>query len=375
MSEKENLREERASIMSDLTKADLHSHTYYSLLRIPKLKGNHFAQDSALSPKLLVKLSRRKKIDALALTDHDNMNGIKSFLHYTTKYTDIVPIVGQEVTKYDQTRRSWAHILVYGLRKIPWNIRFRPLPEFLDYLDDNNAVYVLAHPFDLSQSAPAGGYDRNTYKINFAILRRFRMIEVVNGLQPKRHNYLAQIISRELGLPGIAGGDSHQPNMVGRCFTYVEGTTEDEILEYLRKVKKSPKSHKLRTHGTGSTPKIWDDWFFYVLLNLKRNLRYDIYRHLNPKASHPIRNPVYDKLYYHVPLLPKILVQAALPYVFWALLAGLKIYGPRMLIKSRKKEVKVLKSLIYHQAMNENSDILSLDLPFSEKEFTHFQQI
>jgi hypothetical protein len=201
------------------------------------------------------------------------------------------------------------------------------------------------------------------------------MIEVVNGLQPKRHNYLAQIISRELGLPGIAGGDSHQPNMVGRCFTYVEGTTEDEILEYLRNVKKSPKSHKLRTYGTGSTPKIWDDWFFYVLLNLKRNLRYDIYRHLNPKESHPIRNPVYDKLYYHVPLLPKILVQAALPYIFWALLAGLKIYGPRMLIKSRKKEVKVLKSLIYHQAMNENSDILSLDLPFSEKEFTHFQQI
>ncbi len=375
MSEKEEYLEERAILMSDLTKADFHSHTYYSLLRIPKIRGNHFVQDSALSPKLLVKLAKRRKINALALTDHDNMNGIKPFVHYTSKYTDIVPIVGQEVTKYDQNRRGWAHILVYGMRKIPWEIRFRPLPEFLDYLDDNNAVYVLAHPFDLSQSAPAGGYDRDTYKINFSVLKRFRMIESVNGLQPKRHNYLAQIIARELGLPGIAGGDSHQPNMVGRCFTYVEGTTEEEILEYLRKVKKVPKSYKIRTHGTGSTPKVWDEWFFYVLFNLKRNLTYDIYRHLNLEKQQPTIDPVYDKLYYHMPLPPKILVLAALPYIFWALLAGLKIWGPKMLIQTQKKEVKVLKSLIYQQAKYENKDDFSLDLPFSEEDLTNFQQI
>lgn len=360
---------------SDLTKADLHSHTYYSILRIPKLRGNHFIQDSALSPKLLVKLARRKKIDAIALTDHNNMNGIKSFLHYASKYKDIIPIVGQEVTKYDKNGKGWAHVLTYGMKKIPWKIRFQPLPEFLEYLDDNNAVYVLAHPFDLSQSAPGGGYSHKTYRINFSVLKRFRMIEIVNGLQPKRHNYLAQIIARELNLPGIAGGDNHHPKMVGRCFTYVEGSTEEEILEYLRKVKKNPRNYKIRTTGTGSTPKIWNEWFFYVLSNLEKNLRYDIYRHLNPSKELPIGNPIYDKLYFNIPVLPKILVQAALPYVFWALLAGVKIWAPRVLKKSSKKEVKVLKSLIYHQAMQENKDIFTLDLPFSEEDKLLFQQI
>ncbi|MFX0086014.1 MAG: PHP domain-containing protein [Candidatus Hodarchaeota archaeon] len=360
---------------NDLTKVDLHSHTYYSMLRIPKLRGNQsFFQDSSLSPKLLVKLARRKNLDAIALTDHDNMNGVKPFLCYAQKYKDIVPIVGQEVTKYDQKKRDWAHVLTYGLNEIPWKIRFQPLPEFLDHLDDNNAVYILAHPFDLSQSAPAGGYDQNTYEVNFSILKRFRMIEVVNGLQPKRHNYLAQIIARELGLPGVAGGDNHHQRMVGRCFTYVEGSTEEEILEYLRKVKKTPRNYNVHTQGSGSTPKIWNEWSFYLLSNLENNLRYDIYRHLNLDKGLPTINPVYDKLYYHLPLIPKILIQAALPYVFWALLAGLKIWGPIMLKNTQKKEVKVLKSLIYQQATQENQDHFPLDLPFSEEDFTFFQK-
>ena len=144
--------------MKDLTKVDFHSHTYYSLLRVPKLRGKHFFQDSAISPKLLVKVARRRKLGGIALTDHDNMRGIKPFLDYASKFNDITPIVGQEITKYDQKGKGWAHILTYGMREIPKKLRFRPLTEFLDYLDDNNAVYVLAHPFDLSQSAPAGGY-------------------------------------------------------------------------------------------------------------------------------------------------------------------------------------------------------------------------
>ena len=356
--------------MSDLTKVDLHSHTYYSLLRVPKLKGIHFFQDSALSPKILIKLARRRKLNAIALTDHNNMNGIKPFLHYASKYSDIIPIVGQEVTKYDQNRHGWAHILVYGMKKIPWKIRFYPLPEFLEYLDDSNALYILAHPFDLSQSAPAGGYDSQTYTINASVLKRIGMVEIINGLQPKRHNYLAQIISREFGLPGIAGGDSHQPNMVGRCYTYVEGTTEDEILDYLHRVKKTPKKFQLRLKGTGSTHKIWEDWFRYLFINLDYNIQYDIHRHLNPDSESKVKNPVYDYLYYNTPMLSKILVRAAIPYIHTAMKAGLKIWDPRMRKQTLKKELKILHSLVNFHAMNEPKIPLPLELPYLEEDLS-----
>ena len=356
--------------MSDLIKADLHSHTYYSLLRVPKLRGIHLVQDSSLSPKLLVKIARRKKLGAIALTDHNNMNGIKPFLHYASKFNDIIPIIGQEVTKYDHKRRGWAHVLVYGLRHIPWNIRFKPLPEFIDYLDENNAVYALAHPFDLSQSAPAGGYNRQTLNINFKVLRKFRMVETINGLQPKRHDYLAQIIARELQIPGIAGGDSHHPKMIGRCFTYVEGSNETEILEYLRKVKKNPSNYILRLRGTGSDIRTWEKWFYYLFNNLDYNLSYDIYRHLNPDAPNKKLDPVYDYLYYDSPMFLKILTKAAIPYLYAGLIAGTKILVPRMRKNTYNKELGILRSLVDFQVMNENYRGPPVEFPNSETDFS-----
>jgi predicted metal-dependent phosphoesterase TrpH len=317
-----------------------------------------------------VKIARRKKLGAIALTDHNNMNGMKPFLHYASKFNDIIPIVGQEVTKYDQNRQGWAHVLVYGLKKIPWNIRFKPLPEFLDYLNDNNAVYALAHPFDLSQSAPAGGYDRQTLKINFSVLKEFRMVETINGLQPKRHNYLAQIIARELQIPGIAGGDSHQPKMVGRCFTYVEGSTEDEILEYLRKVKKTPSNHILRLRGKGSDSRTWEKWFYYLFNNLDYNISYDIYRHLNPDAPNKKLDPVYDHLYYDSPMFLKILVKAAIPYIYAGLIAGTKIWVPRMRKNTYNRELGILRSIVDFQVMNKDYRAPPVEFPNSEKDLS-----
>ncbi|UCE13601.1 MAG: PHP domain-containing protein [Candidatus Heimdallarchaeota archaeon] len=360
--------------MDDLTKVDFHSHTYYSLLRVPVLRSNRLFQDSAISPKLLIKIARNRRLGAIALTDHDNMNGIKPFLSYASKFDDIIPIVGQEITKYNQKRKGWAHVLTYGLREIPWKIRFQPLPEFLDYLDDNNAVYVLAHPFDLSQSAPAGGLHPKTYEINFSVLKRFRMIETINGLQSKRYNLITQFIAHNLKIPGIAGGDSHNPKMIGKCYTYIEGTTEEEILECLHQVKKSPEKYSLRSSGEGATSQTWAECFFYLLLNLSYDLQFDISRYLNPEIRKSSRNPVFDKLYSDIPIYMKILAQAGIPYIFWALLAGLKIWVPRMEKEAKNKETKLLKSLVDHQTAHENLEINTLDIPLSEDEFTLLNQ-
>lgn len=360
--------------MDDLIKVDFHSHSYYSVLRVPILRSNRLFQDSTISPKLLIKIARKRNLGAIALTDHDNMNGIKPFLNYASKFDDIIPIVGQEITKYNQKRQVWAHVLAYGLRKIPWKIRFQPLPEFLDYLDDNNAVYVLAHPFDLSGSAPAGGFHPKTYEINISVLKRFRMIETINGLQSKRFNLITQFIARNLGIPGIAGGDSHNPKMIGKCYTYIEGTTEEEILEYLHQVKKSPEKYPLSTFGKGATSQTWAECFFYLMLNLSYDLQFDINRHLNPQSQETSRNPVFDKLYSDIPIYLKILAQAGIPYIYWALLAFLKIWVPRMGKEAQEKEKKLLKSLIDYQSAYEKLEINTLEIPLSEDEFTLLNQ-
>lgn len=63
--------------------ADLHVHTYHS--------------DSTLSPKEVVDIARRKDIAAIAITDHDCMDGIGEAADYAEKYgVEIIP--GVELT-------------------------------------------------------------------------------------------------------------------------------------------------------------------------------------------------------------------------------------------------------------------------------------
>ena len=76
-------------------------------------------------------------------------------------------------------------------------------------------------------------------------------------------------------------------------------------------------------------------------------------------------DPVYDKLYYSTPMFTKILAQAALPYIYTGLMAGMKIFLPRMQKMADKKEVRILRSLIDHQAIDENRDLAPIEIPYS----------
>ena len=136
-------------------------------------------------------------------------------------------------------------------------------------------------------------------------------------------------------------------------------------MEYLRKIKKSPLNYSLKTKGTGGTYQTWEQWLRYLFVNLEFNVRYDIYRHLNPDSSHEKLDPVCDKLYYSTPMFTKILAQAALPYIYTGLMAGMKIFLPRMQKMADKKEVRILRSRIDHQAIDENRDLAPIEIPYS----------
>ncbi len=344
-------------------RADLHSHTFYSLLPFynPLIKGNIYFQDSCLSPKILVKIAKKKGLDAIALTDHDNGKGLKEFAHYAKK-NKIQPILGQEVTlfkvvpyeKKGNRKRyiPWAHVLVWGTHHVPWKIRFQPVDEFLDALNDLSVPFALSHPFDVTKSAPGPGYDPKTYKINKELLDKFILLDGHNGFQPYKNNYITQIIAREFGYPMIGGSDSHEPIMVGRCFTEVpDAHTVDDFLEALFYARKNPKNTKVKAYGLGATPITWERWIRCLVKQLDWNTRFDIYRHFNPniqvREENWRKDPVYDALFFQkMPIAVKILLRAELRYLLPLLTIGLKIYGPLMLKKANKKYIKIYDSLL-----------------------------
>ncbi|MFH1714884.1 MAG: PHP domain-containing protein [Elusimicrobiota bacterium] len=81
-----------------MEKIDLHIHSYYS--------------DGLLSPERIVKLAKGKGLSAIALTDHDTIQGIGEILDYA-KANKIEIIPGVELSAYDSNDQNEVHILGY----------------------------------------------------------------------------------------------------------------------------------------------------------------------------------------------------------------------------------------------------------------------
>ncbi|MDQ2086743.1 PHP domain-containing protein [Herbivorax sp. ANBcel31] len=81
-------------------KADLHCHSYVS--------------DGSLSTKQLVKLAERVGINALAISDHDTVEGFKEAAIECEKH-NILNIPAIEISAYDYKRDKKVHILGYLL--------------------------------------------------------------------------------------------------------------------------------------------------------------------------------------------------------------------------------------------------------------------
>jgi len=81
-----------------VTLVDLHTHSTFS--------------DGSLSPTELVRLARRKKLSALALTDHDTVAGVPEFLSCGDGGSPVL-LPGIEISSYTATFS--IHLLGYGI--------------------------------------------------------------------------------------------------------------------------------------------------------------------------------------------------------------------------------------------------------------------
>jgi predicted metal-dependent phosphoesterase TrpH len=102
-------------------KIDLHVHTNHS--------------DSINSVEEVVDSARTKKLDGIAITDHDTMAALDDSLGYSQ---DLILIPGVEVKTWE------GHILVLGLKKIPPK-GFNAI-EVAEHTRKKGGVVIIAHP-------------------------------------------------------------------------------------------------------------------------------------------------------------------------------------------------------------------------------------
>ena len=188
---------------------DLHLHT-------------RFSGDAVISPKLIVEqLHAHPFIKAVAITDHNTLQGYMEVRKLASSYQDITIIPGIEVSTHQ------GDIIMLDVEEKPSYAS--TVWEVVDFAKARAGAIVIPHPYringigDLAEKIPADA------------------IEVINPTATQRENKMAQELARMKNLPGIAGSDAHAPLHMWTAYTEVNTDLDiDEILKAIRKGQVKP---------------------------------------------------------------------------------------------------------------------------------------
>lgn len=173
---------------------DIHVHSCFS--------------DGVPTPKEIVEHCRKIKLDGVAITDHDNIEGSLESLKYASKDFTVIP--GVEVSARE------GHILALGVKKLVE--RDLSAEETVKRIHELGGVAIAAHP-----------YDRYRRGVGDLILRvPFDAVEVVNG-----HTFTNWRNPRKMALqaklPMTGGTDAHSLGEIGNVFIVVNGSPLEAI--------------------------------------------------------------------------------------------------------------------------------------------------
>ncbi len=162
-------------------KADLHVHSTYSA-------------DSVITPKELVFYARKRGLTAVAVTDHDQVEGARKI----ATETDFLIIPGTEISSLD------GHIV--GLNVDELIPRGLSAEETVDRIHSAGGVAIACHPYALFK----GSVGRHVTK---SLMRSKR--ETLHRFLSKTLHARPSSLAQRLGLPRVAGTDAHIPESIG----------------------------------------------------------------------------------------------------------------------------------------------------------------
>jgi predicted metal-dependent phosphoesterase TrpH len=177
-------------------RADLHVHTTYS-------------KDSLITPKALVHYSKKSGLNAVAVTDHNYLDGA----YKIAKETDFLIIPGMEVSSSD------GHIVALNVPElIP---RGYSAAETVDKIHAAGGVAIACHPYVYGKGC-----------LKDKVSSSFDAVEVLNAraFPFKRSVKKAEETAKKLGLPRVAGTDAHYGPQIGYSYTMIEAEPNVEAI-------------------------------------------------------------------------------------------------------------------------------------------------
>ena len=182
-------------------RADLHVHTTYS-------------KDSLITPKDLVYYAKKRGLNAVAVTDHNQLEGA----YKIAKETDFLIIPGMEISSSD------GHIVALNVSNlIPRGLN---AVETVERIHEAGGIAIACHPFVLFKGA-----------LKENVCETFDAIEIINAraFPFKRSVKKATQTADRLKLSRVAGTDAHYGPQIGYGYTVIE-TSEPSVKAIARAI-------------------------------------------------------------------------------------------------------------------------------------------
>lgn len=192
---------------------DLHVHSNYSY-------------DSNLSLEKIIKISRKKGLSGIAITDHNTITG--SIKAKALAKDDIMIILGSEITT------EKGDLIGLFLND---NIKSRRFIDVIDAIRDQGGISVLPHPY------------KNKFADPVDLIKNVDLVEVMNARISNKLNQKASLLSKKFGKGIVAGSDAHTSFEVGRVQSILNGK---QIFKDDEDVKKFLLNEKVNIRGNES---------------------------------------------------------------------------------------------------------------------------
>ncbi len=177
-------------------KADLHVHTSHS-------------PDSLITPADLIFYSRKRGLNAVAITDHNRVGDVSKL----PKQSDLLIIPGTEVSSH--------HGHIVGLNIYETIPRGLSADETVDRIHARGGIAIACHPFALLKGS-----------VGKHVSAKFDAVEVINAsaFPFARSIAKARLLAHEFGLPQVAGTDAHYGPQIGSAYTLIDADASVEAV-------------------------------------------------------------------------------------------------------------------------------------------------
>lgn len=196
---------------------------------------------STLQPEKLIQLAKDRKIDALAITDHDEIENAKNIRETAPFFV----IVGEEVTTKDGDITA-----LFIEERIPPGLSAE---ETIERIRAQNGIVVIPHPCDTFRKH---AFDPLKYN---DILPLVDAIEVWNARNILRSsNTKAHQLAEKYGKLKFAGSDAHTKVEVGKSgMEMAPFQNAQEFLTSLQDAKLIERKNSIFVHGITKVKKVW----------------------------------------------------------------------------------------------------------------------